>query len=206
MSRAEKRLSGFAGSVKNRFLLSIEIIISLPCVIIIAFGCASALPIGSRAASVAYTFDHSLSPNVVPAGVSASLLSGIDVVSFVEGNPVPSGGTVDTFGPSGTSFMEFTVTPNLGFALNLISFSFDERNYLDFGPTGFDVYSSVDRFTSPLIGGLLMSTAVNFSSHSASLAGASYQNLTTPFTMLLSGSGGPPRNLVRSTLLGWSIM
>src|SRR5262249_29884279 len=92
-------------------------------------------------------------PDPVPAGASATMLFstsfGFGVNPFF-GNPPPSVAPFDSFGPPGTNYVSFTVTPDPGKALDLVSFSFDEENVTAFGPTRWDVFTSVDGFMSSL--------------------------------------------------------
>ncbi len=127
----------------------------------------------------------------VPANTTASNLTGIAGIQGLIGNPGPSGGPLNNFGLSGTNFVPFTITPNAGFALNVLAFSFDERNLTANGPTGFDVYTSVNGFATSILGGALAPNAASFTNHSVALGTAPFLGITGPLTVHISGFGGP---------------
>src|SRR5262249_5988048 len=91
--------------------------------------------------------------------------------------------------------VSFTVTPDPGKALDLVSFSFDEENVTAFGPTRWDVFTSVDGFMSSLDGAALTPNATTFSHHVIPLDGPQFQNLTAPLQIRISGNEGPPRGI-----------
>jgi len=135
-------------------------------------------------------FVNPVPASVVPANTTASSLSGVGGIQGGTGTPPPSGGPVNNSGPSGTHYVSFTVTPNAGFSLDVLALSFDERNLTAVGPTGFDVYTSVDGFTSSILGGALAQSATGFTNHSVALSGP-YSAISGPFTVRISGFGGP---------------
>jgi hypothetical protein len=162
--------------------------------VVIAVLVAAAAPRSATAAPLVYDFSGVLlAPSMVPAGTSASdlLPDSIFIILGGFGNPAPSGGPFDNSGPSGTHYTSFTLTPNAGFMFDVLGFSFDEINNGTLGPTGFDVYTSADGFSVPILGGALLPSAVAFSSHAAALGSAPFLDLTSPFTVRISGFGGP---------------
>jgi hypothetical protein len=147
----------------------------------------------AQAAQIKYTFgtpeSSSLEPAVFPPNVTASPVSfgGINAVTTGVGNPPPSWG-IFVFNENSISF---TVTPDAGFFLNLNSFSFDERNISDSGPTSFSVFTSVDGFSNSIGGAGLFPNAADFTNHTFSLAAPVYQNLTSPFTIQIVATRTP---------------
>jgi hypothetical protein len=159
----------------------------------IALLVGSAVP--AQSSTLAYDFTgFTFNPATVPANATASPLvnDGLFVMTSSSGTPPPSGGEFDNSGPSGTHFTSFTLTPDPGFALNLLAFSFDESNLTNSGPVGFDIYTSVDAFGSSILGGALSPNAASFTSHSVALGSAPYLGLVSPVTIRISGFGGPP--------------
>ena len=146
-----------------------------------------------HASTVAYGFDGAgQSPTISAPGTTASDFMNWGICSSANGNPGGYCGTFDNFGTPGTNYMFFTVTPDAGLELNLLSFSFDEINPTSAGPTGFDIFTSADGFTTAILGGALSPSASSFTNHSVSLTGAEFQGLTGPLTVRISGYGGPP--------------
>src|SRR5262245_42745564 len=144
-----------------------------------------------------FTTGISFVPAAVPAQTTATPLSfvmpgfGTVTITPFSGNPAPSGGPFVNTGPSGTSYTEFTITADSGFALKLLSFSFDEENITSVGPTGFDVYTSLDGFKTSILGGALAPSAVVFSSHGVVFSGPGSGGILGPVTFRISGFGGP---------------
>lgn len=111
---------------------------------------------------------------------------------------------------AGTNYLEWTITPADGFALNLSSFKFDaytinNRNlyyYLSSSLSG-DNYATIIGAVDSVV-----STAVG---REISLAGAEFQNITGPVTFRLwtwgnqSGSSGSAWQLDNFTILGESV-
>jgi hypothetical protein len=58
-------------------------------------------------------------------------------------------------GGFGSAIGEFTVAPLASYSLTVTGLSFDERNSGSVGPTAFDVLTSADGFTSPIVSGAL---------------------------------------------------
>jgi hypothetical protein len=81
---------------------------------------------------------------------------------------------------------QFSVAANAGYALAVTGFSFDEWNSSQFGPTRFDVFTSVDGFSSPILSALLSPNATTFTNHTVSLA---LSGLTDPLTVRIVASG-----------------
>jgi hypothetical protein len=149
--------------------------------------------------SLIYGFDSFNRTGSPVAGASSSLyqFGPNGGVCNSAGNPGPTCGGFDNFGSSGTGYTFFTITPDAGKALNLISFSFDEENVTAAGPVGFDIYTSVDGYAASILGAALSQSASSFTNHSVSLSAAAYEGLTAPLTVRLSGYGGPaPPNLM----------
>jgi hypothetical protein len=92
-----------------------------------------------------------------------------------------------TCGGAGAHAAWFTVTPNAGYSLNITGFSFDEL-LTAAGATRFDVFTSIDGFTSSILGGNLAPSG-SFTNHSVAL---SLFGVTDPFTVRLVASGGAP--------------
>lgn len=128
--------------------------------------------------------------SLVPANTTASSLTGVGGIQSAIGNPGPSGGPVNNSGASETHYVSFTLTPDSGLALDVLALSFDERNPTASGPTGFDVYTSVDGFTSSILSGALAPNATSFTNHSVALSGP-FAAISGPFTVRISGFGGP---------------
>ncbi len=145
-----------------------------------------------HAATVAYGFDNlSRQATVTAPGTTASLFTNVELCTVTGGNPGGFCGSFDNFGIPGTNFTFFTVTPNAGLEMNLVSFSFDEKNITAVGPTGFDIFTSADGFTTPILGGSLGASATSFTNHSVALSGPQFQDITGAFTIRISGFGGP---------------
>ena len=144
------------------------------------------------AAMIVYGFDNAqATPTVNAPNVTGSALSGVDECSATSGNPGGECGTSSNSGSPGTNFASLTITPSAGFALDLVSFSFDQENLTSRGPTGFAVYTSSDGFTTPVLSGPLAPNATSYTNESVALSGSQYQNLTAPFAIRISGYGGP---------------
>ena len=156
-------------------------------------------PARAQASPLLYDFSTGISfaPAAVPAHTTATSLSfvmpgfGTVTITSFSGNPAPSGGGFINAGPSGTSYTQFTITADSGFALKLQSFSFDEENVTQNGPTGFDVYTSLDGFKTSILGGALGQGAVVFSSHGVVFSGPGSGGILGPVTFRISGFGGP---------------
>ncbi len=135
-------------------------------------------------------------PDSVPAGVSTSGYTNIDGGASFFGNFAAI--VFDNSGPPDTHFSFFTVTPDAGKAMDLVSFSFDELHGDMVGAiaTRWDVFSSVDNFSASLAGAPLSPTSspFAFTNHLIALGGTGFQNLTGPLTIRISGSGGPAQS------------
>ena len=113
----------------------------------------------ASADAVRYDFqDYSgniLAPASAPAHLHASpvSLSGVGICWNTS-----LGGTNDfACGGFGSSTLSFTVTPDAGWVFDVLSFNFQGLGTdPEYGPTGFGVYSSLDGFSSALIGGSLV--------------------------------------------------
>ena len=141
---------------------------------------------------MAYGFDGlQVQPTITAPGSTASDFTNEEVCSSTGGNPGGECGTFDNFGTPDTNFMFFTVTPNVGLEMNLVSFSFDEENPGNLGPTGFDIFTSADGFTTPILGASLGASASSYTNHSVTLSASRFQGITGAFTVRISGFGGP---------------
>ena len=85
--------------------------------------------------------------------------------------------------------MWFTVTPLAGYTLTVTGLVFDERNEWLFGPTAFEVLTSADGVTNPIVSGTLAPMAAGFSRHSTAL---SLSSLSGPFEVRIVADGEPP--------------
>ncbi|WP_341677446.1 PEP-CTERM sorting domain-containing protein [Niveibacterium sp. SC-1] len=141
---------------------------------------------GAHAALV-YDFGGlSKAPSETVANTTAThlLLSGVygSICAGVGGNP---GGTCGLYGNGAATF---TLTPEVGYGLNITGFSFDELNTGDIGPTSFSVFTSADGFATAVLSGSLVSDALAWGSHAVPLA---LFGLGDPFQVRIVASGHP---------------
>ena len=151
-----------------------------------AFVAASTVHLTAHGALL-YAFDDfffaSPAPTQTVAHTSASAIAFTGAAYFCtsfNGNP---GGSCGGYGNDASTF---TITPDPGYALNITGFSFDERNVDQFGPTRFDVFTSLDGFTRSLLSGALSPSATSFTHWSVAL---SIDDVAEPFTVRIVPSG-----------------
>ena len=128
---------------------------------------------------------------------TASTFNTVSVADF--SSAVPSrafNASTEYFGENGwptgslnpLHYLEFTLTPNTGYALNLSSITLRMRHSNTgpsggSGPTAFNLRSSLDGFTSDLTSGVLTGAYVNFTI----TPGAAYSSLPTAITFRVYG-------------------
>jgi hypothetical protein len=145
-------------------------------------GLIMTLAVAARAeAATIYTFDNfAFSPTTTTANTSSSNFT-------LNGTGLCTGGFGSiSCGGFGDSTASFTVTPFAGYTLTVTGFSFDERNYDQFGPTSFSVFTSADGFSSSILSGALGASAGSFTNHSTSLT---LSGLTGPFEVRIVSTG-----------------
>ena len=136
-------------------------------------------------ATTVYSFDgFAFTPSTTTANTTASNFSFTSAVGVepVLGVCVPDAAC----GGFGSAIGEFTIAPLAGYHLAITGLSFDERNAGDVGPTAFQVLTSADGFTSPIISGALAQGAPVFTNHAVSL---SLFNIADPFVVRLVATG-----------------
>ncbi|MBI1368812.1 MAG: hypothetical protein GC162_09195 [Planctomycetes bacterium] len=157
----------------------------------------------SQAATIAqYTFPgDGLAPTTTGANVSVGNVNftgsgasqnviGIGVVAV---NAAGGAGNAAT-AVSTNSFLQFTVTPDGGFALNLASLAF--KSTVGSTGSGYVVRSSVDGFAATLSTSVVPTSFPTFTDFLIDLSGAAFQGLTTAttfriYTFIGGGAGNP---------------
>lgn len=121
----------------------------------------------------------------------------VALIDAARGNPTPSisvdsnqtdssqGGAI-----TANDYYTFTITPNVGVTLNLMTLSFDFANYTNNGafPTeNIFVRSSLDNFSTNLAGAttVTVASAGTFTNASISLTAPGFQTVTTPIEFRL---------------------
>jgi hypothetical protein len=111
-------------------------------------------------------------------------------INTTTGNPAPSGsvlsnqtGSSQALAISGNDYYEFTITPNVGFVLNLTDLTFDYRRFGGGLNATFFVRSSADSFATNL--GSASTGSDTFANVVISLSGAPFQNVSSPLTFRL---------------------
>jgi hypothetical protein len=154
---------------------------------------------------VSYSFGGlppSITPTTVYPDVTANNISlGSGVTSFLGVSnqfflqPVNGDGSL-TQAKSLNTYLQFTVTPDAGFTMNLLALSFQA----DYGWSGarFAVLTSLDGFTSAIDDEAVALQQLTLTGYSINLSGPTYQNLTAPVTFRIydynpatSGGVGP---------------
>lgn len=152
------------------------------------------LPHAAHAQIASYTFPGtpgSLAPTTTAANAAAGSMNftGSTASQFNFGGRlafnVGVGATDAANAITNNSFVQFTVTPNAGFVLNLTSLDFiGARGFVPV-EAGYVLRSSVDNFLSDAGGSLFTAQFPATASYSNDLSGAAFQNLTTSTTFRL---------------------
>jgi trimeric autotransporter adhesin len=136
-----------------------------------------------------WTFENVNTPTTTPTNGSASNAVWRDnlSVSYAAGNgsaaAINASGFATTFNAA-EGYMEFSIAPNVSFALNLTQLTFDERRS-NTGPTNWAIRSSRDNFAADIATGL---NGTTFASETVTL-NSTFQNVQAGITFRLYGYG-----------------
>ena len=131
-------------------------------------------------------------PTATASGIAASAITNGSLATFIpdadngyatapviQVNP-PNGSTNAAAAVTNDSYFEFTVTPDT--TLNLAELTFNAGRGGAGTPRGWALRSSVDGFAANIASQDVSTVRPNFSTYSADLSGAEFQNVATPIT------------------------
>lgn len=123
-----------------------------------------------------YTIGQIVNPNITVSGIGRGV-----GITGTNANDRYNANSWNTASIDLTQYFEFTLTPNVGYKINFVNFTYTGQAS-DTGPINFAFRSSVDGYSNnvgtPNAGG----TTIN-------LSAGSYQNITTPITFRFYGWG-----------------
>ncbi|APY11141.1 hypothetical protein BWZ22_07745 [Seonamhaeicola sp. S2-3] len=124
--------------------------------------------------------------------------SNITVTGIGRGSGITEENTNDRYsasswaqlGINSNDYFEFTITPNTNYKIDFTSFEFTLQSSAITGPTSYVVRSSLDAFTSNLIGSLSLISLGGTNTSTVDLSSVTYQNITAPITFRIYAWGG----------------
>src|SRR5690606_27469011 len=129
-----------------------------------------------------YTTGQSFDPNITVSGIGRGM-----GISGTNANDRYNANSWNTPSIDLTAYFEFTLTPNTGYQINFINFSFASQRS-NTGPQNFVIRSSASNYLTDIHTYTSTIIATPFTT-TISLANPTYQNITTPITFRIYAWG-----------------